>query len=403
MNSRSDQNRSSGILMVTSSFPFYSQTFVLKEMEAFLQTFDLRVLRIKEQPSTRIPWKSGEMFREKILESSKIQMLISNIGQFIYSPRLYIMTAGRVVRLHKGLSDRLKSLIVFFITIGHLPAIRRYAPSHIHSHFGNFPALAAYLVNRFSGIPFSFNCHGTDVLLDRQMLDEKSDKALFVTTVSEYNKRALRSQLKNPCRIHVFYLGTECPPHMLISRREKGTLLFVGRLSPEKNVASLLRALPLVDKNLLKKAVITGDGVLSSRLQRLCGQLGLDNLVEFTGKLSHEEVKEQYARADVFILPSYREGLPISLLEAMAHGAVSIASEITGIPEVITDGQNGYFIKDPNNIEEIAAKITTALQAPETVRMNGYESVKDKFNLQPNLQNKVAFFKKKLQMPQEAD
>lgn len=385
--------------MITSSFPFYSQTFVLQEIQAFKKTFDIRIFRIKNEPSVNIPWKTGEEFKNNILNTTKIKLILSNLKTFVQSPLQYCRLALKIIHFHHKLTDKVKSIIIYFLTVGSLPEIKKYSPDHIHAHFANFPALSAYIIHQFLGIPYSFNCHGTDVLIDRQMLPEKGRTAKFITTISRYNKNALLSNVDREITapVHVFYLGTDIPDNIDLSEYEKGSLLFVGRLASEKNIFSLIKALPLINQDLLKKVIIAGDGHLKVKLQKLAMKMGVNHIIQFKGMLQHDEVKKLYKKADIFVLPSFSEGLPISLLEAMAHGAVGVASTITGIPEVISHEKNGFLIEDPRNIQEIASKIETALQAPHQIRNAAYDKVKKDFDLQSNLSKKAAFFHDQLE------
>lgn len=122
-------------------------------------------------------------------------------------------------------------------------------------------------------------------------------------------------------------------------------VLFAGRLSHVKGVDLLLNAWskisPLFPKTRLR---IAGDGDQRQVLESMANELGIANSVRFLGRKSHEDLRQLYRQAKVVVLPSRREGLPLSLLEAGAAGAICVGSQTAGIPEIIEEGVTGYVV-----------------------------------------------------------
>jgi len=138
----------------------------------------------------------------------------------------------------------------------------------------------------------------------------------------------------------------------------KPRLLFVGRLSPQKNLPLLLHALAGVSEHF--ETTLVGDGELEGKLRNVAASLGLQN-IRFHGRADGDELRDLYRSADVFVLPSEREGMPLVLLEAMAMGLPVVATDIPGIRDVIAHGTNGILVP-PNDVSALrmALKSITA-------------------------------------------
>jgi glycosyltransferase involved in cell wall biosynthesis len=169
-------------------------------------------------------------------------------------------------------------------------------------------------------------------------------------------------------------------PETKVQARDRLTLIYVGRLSGEKGVADLLEATRIIRNRLPDRAVrlrIVGDGPQSVELQLLASRLGLNDAVEFIGGLSFgPQLFELYAAADIFVLPSYTEGLPGVLLEAMALGVPVVATRVGGIPQLIVEGQNGLLV-DPQIPDRLADAICRIAVSPElwsALREGGFET-----------------------------
>jgi glycosyltransferase involved in cell wall biosynthesis len=148
-------------------------------------------------------------------------------------------------------------------------------------------------------------------------------------------------------------------------------ILSVGRLVPEKAQSVLLDAIAgLVERGIEVSATVVGDGPDMSRLVAQCAALGLDQRVTFTGALGQDQLRGRWERADVFCLPSFDEGVPVVLMEAMACGIPVVTTRIAGIPELVDDGVNGVLVP-PGRADLLAAALEALLNDPETCRRLG--------------------------------
>jgi glycosyltransferase involved in cell wall biosynthesis len=149
-------------------------------------------------------------------------------------------------------------------------------------------------------------------------------------------------------------------PRLFTAQPEPGRILFLGRLEPAKGVFELLgAAAALAGKFPALRLVFGGEGDAAALLQR-ADALGVGDRVELPGWLGPAERDAQLARAAVFCLPSHAEGLPMSMLEAMAAGTAVVATSVGGIPETIVDGDNG-LLAPPRDVEALAGKLAQVL------------------------------------------
>lgn len=156
------------------------------------------------------------------------------------------------------------------------------------------------------------------------------------------------------------------------SINEEIVILYVGQLIPRKGVICLLSAIAVIDRALLNKCrfLIVGGGPDKAKLIESTKATGIDKQITFTGKVSDDQLIKLYAMADIFVLPSLSEGRPIAINEAMASECAVIATNISGIPEQVTDGYNGLLIERKNPIM-LAEKLTYLLDHPDEARRMG--------------------------------
>jgi colanic acid/amylovoran biosynthesis glycosyltransferase len=226
---------------------------------------------------------------------------------------------------------------------------------HIHAHRATHPAAAALVAGTLTGTPFSFTAHGYDVELDTTMLRTKLRRASFAVAISDYT-RSLLDTLLPGARIVVVRCGVDgdaFAPTPRPAGEGPFRVACIGRLSPEKGQEHLLRALALLEAGGRRlTCTFVGDGDDRERLERLRVSLGLND-VRFTGQLESAGVRSVLADAHAMVLPSLREGIPVTLMEAMSMRVPVIASSVGGVPELVRDGVTGLLVA-PGDEQQIA-------------------------------------------------
>ena len=349
---------------LTSQYPATSHTFISREVAAIrelgspLQTFSIRPPSPTELQDASLANEAANTFT--VLRQPWTRILSAHVSTLAAQPGRYLGTFRRALAHRPPGSRHLGLAIAHFaeaVVLAH--ELKRSLVTRLHNHFANSGATVGYLASSLVGVPWSFTMHGiseTDYPAGI-MLGRKIEAAQFVACVS-YFGRAQAMRLVAPdqwSKLHVVRCGLplrDLPRRAAVERCTR--FISVGRLSPEKGQAGLLEAFAsLCPERPEVELVFVGDGPELDRLRMRARDLKIADRVEFAGRLGERETLEKIASADALVLPSFMEGLPIVLMEAMAIGTPVIASRVAGIPELVTDGESGLLFT-PSNWDELA-------------------------------------------------
>ena len=276
--------------------------------------------------------------------------------------------------------------------------MRERSLSHLHVHFGGAVASVGLLTHQAWQVPWSLTLHGPDEFFDQEAfyLQQKIESASFVVCISDF----CRSQVLriapdlDDSRLEVVRLGVDCDalrpaqPDPASSQEAPLRIACTGRLVAAKGHRVLLRALGLLaGEGVSFSCTLIGDGPERRSLEAMSRQLGIADKVHFLGSMAHQPALAEVARADVFVLASFAEGLPVALMEAMALGIPCVSTPIAAISELISDRQNGFLVP-PANPEALSAAIRQLAGEPEFRRQLGRQArvmVESRYNLAANL------------------
>ncbi len=273
---------------------------------------------------------------------------------------------------------------------------------HLHAHFGTNSTTVAMLCQTLGGPAYSFTVHGPEEFDKPQAiaLTEKINRAAFVVAVCSFGK----SQLSRWCdyrqweKIHIIHCGVDdlFLTHSYVPLPEVPRFVCVARLSEQKGHLVLIAAAgQLVAEGRQFKLVLVGDGPLRQEIETMIAQLNLHNHVEITGWATNTEVQQQILQAQVMVLPSFAEGLPVGIMETLALGRPVISTYIAGIPELVEPGECGWLVPS-GSVEALADAMRSALQTPreELTRMgkNGSARVAQQHNIATEAAKLVALF-----------
>ena len=378
---------------VVRKFPVLSETFILNEILA-LEAMGVEVHIFPLAP-TRDPRFHEGIGRLKatihyVPGPSEIRTLLRHARrQASRSPKRYRRQLLRVLATGRP------AFLWRFLQASYVAdRARRAGVGHLHAHFANRSATVAHQASKLLGIPFSFTAHAFDIYRDAnpRVIARKMADARFTATVSQYNVDFLESIANGrPTRIELIRNGIDTaqfspPPH---APEGPFTLLAVASLVEKKGLPILIEACRnLRDRGLDFRCEIVGKGAQRALLEQLVRRWDLGERVRLVGPLAQQEIIERYHRAHLLVLPCIvgqdgnRDGLPVSIVEALACGIPVVSTPVTGIPEAVRDGINGLIVPEGDAVA-LTDAIERLMRNPDLLthlRAGARPSVRDEFD-----------------------
>lgn len=364
------------IAYLVSQYPASSHTFIRREIEALrargadIQIYSVRPPSQDELASDRD--KAAFAETTYLLPMSPLVLIRSFIWALVAQPRSYFSTL-RLALNHRapGMRAWLWSIFYFAEAIVLARALRADGIDRLHNHFANAGANVGLFATQFLGIPWSLTLHGiseTDYPAGL-LLARKIEAAEFVACVSWFGRaQAMRiTPVEQWSKLSIVRCGIDLDEMRSAGRRSAGSavdrIVCVGRLSPEKGQLGLLEAVAGIKGHGSRfELVLVGDGPDRDVVERHVRELGLQSSVRLLGRLSEADTIAEIASAKLLVLPSFMEGLPIVLMEAMALKVPVVASRVAGVPELIQDGIEGLLFQ-PSDWIDLRYKIEAVLTA----------------------------------------
>jgi glycosyltransferase involved in cell wall biosynthesis len=366
-------------------YPRIAQTFIAGEIDT-LERIGVRVctfaMNSPAHPERTAPGASRRIARTTYLKTQAWRSLLAFAKLLLRHPvrtgRVAVMALASASGSPRRTIRRLAHLVQAALVA---EEARRKKLDYLHAQFGLAPATIAWLASALSAvsglqIPFGFTIHGFHDFVDPEesRLDLKARDASLVLCISDYTRSQLC--LVTPPNLWARFSVARCgidlssfafrPP---LPQRTLPTVLAVGRLSAEKGFDVLIDAMAtLKEWGAPHRLVLIGDGPLRSSLEGRARNAGVDDLVEFAGELPPQHVRAQLMRADSFCLPSFNEGLPVSIMEAMAVGVPVVTTWVAGIPELAVSGVTALTVP-PARVDSLAAALRR-LAEDESLRMS---------------------------------
>jgi glycosyltransferase involved in cell wall biosynthesis len=363
------------LLYLTGEYPRATDTFIQREVAALraqgitVMTASIRRTGPEHLVGEEQIAEAAQTFH--VLEAAKHPLrlaaaklrLLRHPGRFFRAFALAWRTAPG------GLRNWLWQMFYFAEAIMLADHMQRHGVRHLHNHIAKASCTVAMLASELSGIPYSFTLHGPDIFFapDHWRLDEKIARARFVACISEFcraqamifSDRALWDKL------HIVHCGIDPARYDPAPRQGPPHLTFVGRLAAVKGVPVLLEALSVLKGELPRlRVTLIGDGPERARLEQDAADLGLRDVVDFAGYRSQSEVARALKVTDALVLPSFAEGVPVVLMEAMAAGRPVITTGVAGVSELVEHGKSGFLVP-PGDAQRLAQAIRAVLADPD--------------------------------------
>ncbi len=381
---------------VLKMYPRFSETFIVNEiLELERRGVDVRIYSLRKPDDGRFHANLAQVrapviyLPESLLPEAG-DVLAAQRACLKANPRVYLRVLGYALASRNEYA--LKRFCQAAVLTEHL---RANPVSHLHAHFASSATRVAMFVHLLAGVPYSFTAHAKDIFqagVNADLLRDKMRAARFVVTVSEFNRRYLAQLAGAPGRTGLGGLlpaGSLVLPAQRVRRVYNGVdldvfngdaasagdadtplILSIGRLVEKKGLGVLLQACALLrERGVRFRVELIGKGPLETALRAQIAALDLQDHVRLAGPQPQNAVVEAYRRADVFALPCVvaadgnRDGLPTVLLEAMAMSVPVVSTALTGIPEIVDEGQNGLLVP-PNDPVALADALGRLLSDP---------------------------------------
>jgi colanic acid/amylovoran biosynthesis glycosyltransferase len=300
------------------------------------------------------------------LALASLRHLVRHPRRFLKTLRLAVSTTAQ------GLRGRIWPVFYFMEACVLADHLRREGVDHLHDHIGEGSAFVAMLASALSSVPFSFTIHGPGEWdhPDRLALGTKVARASFVIAISEHTRgQILRwSPTETWTKVYVVHCGVDSQRFQDACHPLENTNRFVaiGRLAPEKGQMVLIEAMSdAKSRGAVVELVLVGDGPERPRLQRRVRDLHLEDQVTFAGWATSDEVREHICLSRALIMPSFAEGLPVVIMEALALGRPVLSTSVGAIPELVEPGKSGWLVA-PGSVSQLSAAIEIALRTDAT-------------------------------------
>lgn len=359
---------------LVNRYPAVSHSFIRREI-AGVEARGIEVVRfsIRGVPESELvdPADRAERTKTNVVLTGAVGLLGALLLQALLRPIRFLRAFGAAWSLGAR-SGRRAVHVAYLAEACRLRGwLGRESVVHLHAHFGTNPATVALLCRILGGPPYSFTVHGPEEFdrPDALGLAEKIDRASFVVAISEFGRSQLMRWTPTAqwAKLHVVRCGVDAeflekdgvPPPP-----ERPRLVCVGRLCGDKGQLLLVEAAGrLAREGREFEIVLVGDGEIRAGIEEKIRALGLDRRVLLRGWMDGAGVRREIAESRALVLPSFAEGLPVVIMEALAMGRPVLSTYIAGIPELVRPGVNGWLVT-AGAVDELVDRLRETLDAP---------------------------------------
>ena len=362
------------ITYLINQYPKVSHSFIRREILALeRQGFNVQRIALRG-------WNEAVVDAEDTAEQKKTQyvlaqgvasLLLATLKVLFTAPARFFVALRLALKMARASEKSLPYHLIYLAEACKiLPWLKSHQSQHLHAHFGTNSAEIAMLAGVLASLPYSFTVHGPEEFDKPQALGLNTTihHAKFVAAISAFG----RSQLFRWAsyfdwqKIKIVHCGLEASfynvPAMPIAATSR--LVCVGRLCEQKGQMLLLEAAKkLNDSGINFELILAGDGEMRAEIESLIIQYQLQDKVKITGWISSDEVRNHILSSQALVLPSFAEGLPVVIMEAMSLKRPVISTYIAGIPELLKSGENGWLCV-AGDVEDLTKAMREALTLP---------------------------------------
>jgi glycosyltransferase involved in cell wall biosynthesis len=370
---------STRITYVINQYPKVSHTFIRREILALeRQGFSIQRIALRGWDA-ELSDAEDQLERTRtryVLQAGNFALLWDVLRTMLTMPLRFLSALALAIRMGRDSKRSLPYHLVYFAEACRiLPWLKSYGATHVHAHFSTNPTEIVMLAHALGGPSYSFTVHG-QVELHFGGLAEKVRRAAFVVAISSFGRSQLYHWIEYAQwhKVKVVHCGLEPAFHTVESALPVATprLVCVGRLSKEKGHLLLIAAASLLaNKGIDFELVLAGDGEMRSEVENLIKQHTLTRQIRITGWISSNQVREEILAARGLVLPSFSEGLPVVIMEAMALRRPVLATYVGAIPELVIPGEHGWLFPAGSIGDLAAAMESCLLKTPDELKTMG--------------------------------
>lgn len=368
------------IAYFVTEYPKVSHSFIRREILALeRQGFVIRRLALRgwEGPLPDAEDRAERARTDYVLKQGVWSLAFPTLLALVRSPARFFRAVRLALKLARESDRPLPYHLIYLAEACRiLPWLASFGAQRVHAHFGTNSAEVVMLARTLGAPPYSFTIHGPDEFMRPMGLSDKVHGADFVIAVSSFGRSQIYMRTRYPdwhkikvvhCGLEKSFYQIDAPPTAWPRR-----LICVGRLCEAKGQILLLQAAArLAVQGIDFEVVLAGDGPMRNELEQLIAKLGLADRVRITGWISSEAVRDEILKARALVLPSFAEGLPVVIMEAMALRRPVLTTYIAGIPELVRPGENGWLFP-AGSVEDLAAAMQECLAgSPENLQTMG--------------------------------
>lgn len=385
----------SRVVVFCAEYPVLSETFVWREVESLKHSgLEVKVaaLRHASKPAVQVSPANWVLFQNGI-----VSILVASIKALLLHPGSALKTLGFAFKTaftsNATFKDKLKILFQGICAIGFAESIEKFKPEWLHCHFAHAPATYTMFVAKFLNVPWSFTGHANDLFQRRILLKEKLINASKIACISKWHQEYYLNFVPGiENKLKIVRCGVAMNENSVGRSTSVFSIISVGRLIEKKGFHILLEACQeLVHINESINIDIVGDGPDKNKLEQLAVTLPNNINVKFHGPLPHNEILTLLVSADLFVMPCIddengdRDGIPVSMMEAMAAGVPVLAGDLPAIRELITDEITGWIkASTPEEIKKTLLHILENKLTTKEIGQNARRWVQEEFSTSVN-------------------
>ena len=391
-----------------NQYPKVSHSFIRREILA-LERLGMTVQRIALRGLKAVlvdPDDLSERANTKyVLDDGMLRMLLSVFKMLVSNPFKFFQAFKLALNMGWRAERPLPYHLVYFAEACQIAIwMKSFGTEHVHAHFGSNSTEVVMLAHALGGPPYSFTVHGPEEFDKPQALKlaEKIKHAAFVVAISSYGRSQLFRWIAHEYwhKVKIVHCGLEQSFYDVDSSASQlpkiVRLICVGRLCEQKGQLLLLEACrTLKDKGLAFELLLAGDGEMRPEIERMVIAYDLSANVKITGWISSRQVRDEILASNAMVLPSFAEGLPVVIMEAMALKRPVISTFVAGIPELVIHGQNGWLVP-AGSVAELADAIEglllTSAQQLKDMGEAAYSRVRQRHDIDTEAKKLAALF-----------